>query len=550
MNFTVLSFLVAFMRGLLGLAPTNVVQVCYGEMGIEHAQPWRSRALSAGLTSTRAFVSSVAEMFRAWRAHPFALPVAVAVLVAIAVQCLPIDAHAAQLAIVVGGIKALRQEKVELEAKERELKAKGRRLTAIAASERTEAQSAEVAAVDTELDAVAEKLAVNAREIQRAERYMDEERAQGSYVEGSQLQAGHDHAVDRPFASMGEQLLAIARAQSPQGSFQGAGTVDPRLFAGPTGANAGEPSAGGFLMRTAYSDQLLDRAREESPILGMCNPIPIPEGTESIDLPVIEETSRATGSRWGGVRVYRKAEADSVSASKPKFGQLKISTSEIMGIAYATERLLRNARTIEAVFGNAFASEFAFKVTDEIIRGAGGDECLGLLNAPATVSQAKESGQTAATVVFANISKMWARVHAKSQGRGVWLTNTDVEPQLDLLAQQYTAGTDGIAVLPPNFIKYGEDGVMRIKGRPVLKLEQCATLGTVGDFMFADFSQYIVAPQGSIQGDSSMHVRFLYNEMTFRWNYYINGRPAWVSALTPFKGTNTVSPFVTLATRA
>ena len=353
----------------------------------------------------------------------------------------------------------------------------------------------------------------------------------------------HDNREDKPFSSMGEQLIAIARAGMPHAE------VDPRLFsAGPTGASVSQAADGGFLLKQAYSDALLGRAREDSPILGMCNTIPIPEGAESIDLPVIDETSRATGSRWGGVRVYRKAEADTVTASKPTFGRLKIDTAEIMGIAYATERLLRNSSTIESVFANSFASEFAFKVTDELINGLGGDECLGILAAPAdlpTVSQAKETGQAAATITVNNLSAMWSHVPAKSKARGVWMINNDVEPQLDILS--IPAGT---GALEPRFVTYDQSGAMRIKGRPVIQLEQCATLGTVGDIIFADWGEYILSPQGGIDAQSSMHVRFLYNEMTFRWTYYVNGRPAWLSALTPYKGTTKLSPFVTLATRA
>lgn len=353
----------------------------------------------------------------------------------------------------------------------------------------------------------------------------------------------HDNREDKPFASMGEQLIAIANASIPNGF------ADPRLFkAEISGASVSNSADGGFMLRQAYSDALLGRAKEDSPILGMCNTIPIPEGAESIDLPVIDETSRATGSRWGGVRVYRKAEADTVTASKPTFGRLKIDTSEIMGIAYATDRLLKNASTIEAVFGNAFASEFAFKVTDELINGLGGASCLGILNGEAdkpTVSQAKETGQAAATITVNNLSAMWSHVPAKSKARGVWMINNDVEPQLDILS--IPAGT---GALEPRFVTYDQTGAMRIKGRPVIQLEQCATLGTVGDIIFADWGEYILSPQGGIESQSSMHVRFLYNEMTFRWTYYVNGRPAWLSALTPFKGTTKLSPFVTLATRA
>lgn len=353
----------------------------------------------------------------------------------------------------------------------------------------------------------------------------------------------HDRAQDAPWGSFGEMLVAITKADHV------ARTGDPRLFkAAASGASVGEPSTGGFLVPGAYSEALLARAREESPILGMCRTIPIPEGTESIDLPVIDETSRATGSRFGGVRVYRKAEADTVTASKPSFGKLKIDTSEIMGIAYATERLIRNASTVESVFADSFASEFAFKATDEIIRGGGGDEMLGILSTEAdkpTVSQAKEGGQAAATINTKNLSNMWSHLPARSKSRAVWLINNDVEPELDHLT--LPAGT---GALEPRFVTYGPDGALRIKGRPVMQLEQCATLGTVGDIILADLNEYIVSPQGGIEQQESMHVRFLYNEMTFRWNYYINGRPAWLSALTPFKGSTKLSPFVTLATRA
>lgn len=431
-------------------------------------------------------------------------------------------------------IKQLIQAEIEGKAAIAKAKKEGRDLMAI--KERTPDQEARLSAVFAELDALEETQATIEADLVRARRLQEDERAQPTR---DIIEVGTDRASLRPFTSFGEQLVAIARASMPNP------VIDPRLQAAVSGASAGEPSSGGFMIQTGYSDALLARAREESPIIGQCNQIPIPEGTESIDLPVIDETSRATGSRWGGVRVYRKAEADTVSASKPKFGKLKIDTAEIMGIAYATERLLRNARTVEAVFGNAFASEFAFKVTDELIRGGGGDECLGVLNAPCTVSQAKETGQAAASILMENLSNMWARVPAKSKARGEWYINNDVEPALDKIYK--AIGTGGSEV---PFVTYDANGQMRIKGRPVRQLEQCATLGTVGDIIFADWNEYILSPQGAIEGATSMHVRFIYGEMTFRWTYYINGRPAWLSALTPYKGSNTLAPFVTLATRS
>lgn len=363
---------------------------------------------------------------------------------------------------------------------------------------------------------------------------------------GGIVERVHDNREDKPWSSTGEQLLAIARAGFPHGE------VDPRLYKAttPTGANVSENSAGGFLMHADYSEQLLARAREESPLLAMCRDIPIGEGIDSIDLPVIDETSRATGSRWGGVQVYRRAEAQSVTATKPKFGRLKLEPAEIAGLAYATDRLLRNAATIETVFNDAFASEFGFKVTDEILRGTGGDECLGILDDAAStirVTQAIETSQTLASgaIVSANISNMWTRVPARSKARGAWFGNAECGPALDEMS--IPAGT---GALEPRFVTYDANGIMRIKGRPYIELEQCSALGTVGDFFFADFNEYLLATKGQIEGQSSMHVQFIYNEMTFRWTYYISGKPAWLSAVSAYKGSASKSPFVVLNTRS
>jgi HK97 family phage major capsid protein len=350
----------------------------------------------------------------------------------------------------------------------------------------------------------------------------------------------HDNREDKPFRGLGDQLLAIASSSIPGAE------MDPRLMrAAATGAAAQTPSDGGFLIEMDYSEALLNKARTTSQLMGLCTEIPIGAGNDGIELPYIDETSRATGSRWGGVQVYRKAEAATVTATRPKIAEVEIRNLEMMGIAYATERLLRNAPAMERIFGDAFASEFAFKIDDEIVNGNGSGQMLGILNAGATVSQAKETNQDAATIVSRNLSNMWTHLPTRSKGNSAWFVNSEVTPQLDELS--IPAGT---AALEPRIVRYNEAGIMTIKGRPVIEIEQCAALGTVGDIILADLSQYIVATQGGLESAQSIHVRFLYNEMTFRWNYYVNGQPAWRTSVTPYKGSATISPFVTLATRS
>ena len=89
-----------------------------------------------------------------------------------------------------------------------------------------------------------------------------------------------------------------------------------------------------------------------------------------------------------------------------------------------------------------------------------------------------------------------------------------------------------------------------ILGAPVIPVEYCSTLGTVGDILLVNLGEYLLAEKGGLKADTSMHVRFIYDEMAFRFVLRNDGQPIWRSARTPFQGTNKVSPFVALATRA
>lgn len=380
----------------------------------------------------------------------------------------------------------------------------------------------------------------------------------GSQAPVASITHMHDNREDKPWGreipahataqqrkrlteqALGEYLAAVATAGSPGGS------VDPRLMAAASGHNTGVPSEGGFLVRTEFSTFLLNRGMEEAQIAPLCNEIPVGEGADGIEAPFVEETSRATGSRWGGVRVYRRAEADTVDSSKVKLGMFEVRLEDLMAISYATERSLRDATSLGSIMSTAFASEFAFTVDDEILRGNGAGRCLGVLEAACLVTVDKETTQAADTFLTANISNMWARLHPRQRGGAVWLINHELEPQLDELS--IPAGT---AALEPRFVTYGTDGIMRIKGRPVMVVEQCSAVGDLGDVILGNFSQYALATKGGIESDESIHVRFLYAERAFRWIYRINGKPTWKEAVTPYKGTagKKLSPFVTLQAR-
>jgi HK97 family phage major capsid protein len=55
------------------------------------------------------------------------------------------------------------------------------------------------------------------------------------------------------------------------------------------------------------------------------------------------ETSRADGSRRGGIRAYWVAEAGTKTGSYPTFRQIELKLRKVVGLVYATDELLDDA---------------------------------------------------------------------------------------------------------------------------------------------------------------------------------------------------------------
>jgi HK97 family phage major capsid protein len=351
------------------------------------------------------------------------------------------------------------------------------------------------------------------------------------------------------FGSLAEQLQAVVRAQTPGGQ------VDPRLaeLRAVTGMSEGIGADGGFLVQHDLATKVWSKMFETGQILSRVNRIQISSGANGIVHPYIKEDSRVAGSRNGGVRSYWSDEADTVTAASPKFGKFKLELSKLTSLVYLTEELMEDAAQIEGYVNRLVSQELNFVLEEALFGGNGVGKPLGILTAGSTVSVSKEAAQSPATLMPANIRKMRARQFGPSRGNSVWHINQDVEPQLHGMVQTDSGGTVyGFPVyLPANGLSASPFDTLY--GRPIIPIEHCPTIGTVGDIALCDWSQYALIEKGGINMASSIHVRFIYGENVLRFSMRVNGAPgyAWSdSALTPNKGTNTQSPFVVLATRA
>lgn len=396
-------------------------------------------------------------------------------------------------------------------------------------------------------DAINDRLSALSADISREEARRERERQVGyEGREPARITGVHDRAADRPWGGdakvngFGEFLQAVYRAGSGQGT-------DVRLLyqAAGQGANEAVGADGGFLVPKQYGDDIMMRVYGGQ-IMSRVTRRTL-TNANAIELNVIGETSRATGSRHGGVQGYWVDEGTAPTGSRPKFDRQEWKPRKVACLGYATDELLADASMIESIMFQAFADEVRFLTENAIVGGTGAGQPQGLLSSAALISVSKETGQAAATIEKANIDKMWARLHGDFRSGAVWLINQDIEPALDDL--QMGLGTAGVPVyLPPGGIS--ETPYARLKGRPVIPVEYCPTLGTVGDIILVNLAEYLLVDKGEPQQAASMHVAFTTDEMAFRVTYRVDGHLRWKSALTPFKGSNTVGPVVALATRS
>jgi HK97 family phage major capsid protein len=427
-----------------------------------------------------------------------------------------------------------------------------------AAEEITEELSAQYDAFETEADA----LTLEANEL-KAEAKRTEMQAKAQSVRDFAKSSSRVTTPNR-LSGDGVGRVRLAIADDPSRGFKSLAHFAARVFdagqsprademlmqvAAGTGMTSSVNSEGGVLMPPAYSKNIWDRVLQQSnSLLQYCDVYNIDPGTESITIPAINETSRANGSRMGGIRGYWKGELSALTESRPQFRDVTLNPKELYVFAFIADKLLRGAPgTATQILERGAAEEIAFKVGDAIVEGSGSGMPVGVVGHASVVSIAKETNQPAATILTANVRKMMARMHPKFASGAVWFVNQDVLPALETL--QFEVGVGGVPVmLPPGGLS--DSPYARLYGKPVIPIEYCSTLGTVGDIILANLGAYAVGIRGTVDTAYSMHLKFDYAQTAYRVIFEVDGQPWLNSPITPFKGTNTLAPILTLATRA
>lgn len=367
----------------------------------------------------------------------------------------------------------------------------------------------------------------------------------GDGVKGKRLEVPRASATERSrwgWHNLGDFFTAVKESETT-------GKVDPRIVNAPTTyGSEGVGADGGFAVPPEFRSAILQKVLGDDSLLGFCDQSET--SSNSVTWPK-DETAP-----WGstGINAFWDGEAATLTQRKPAFESTTCKVNKLTCLVPVTDELLEDAPQMNTYIPRKAGDVIDFKCTDAIINGTGAGMPLGILNSPATVSQAAEASQVAGTIHGLNIINMWARMPARWRREAVWLCHPDVEPWLMRAGLQVGPAAAGAATggtlvwMPPGGLS--QSPYATLLGRPIIPSQACKAVGTVGDIIFADLKQYAaVLKAGGLRTDVSIHVYFDTDHTAFRFILRMGGQPWWSAPIAAKSGSTTYGPFVTLAAR-
>jgi len=300
------------------------------------------------------------------------------------------------------------------------------------------------------------------------------------------------------------------------------------------------PSDGGFLVPGEMASQIHAVSLENEIVMPKCFVQPMK--SNEIDIPAMAIGDHSA-NLYGGFTASYTAEAGTISEADPKVRNMKLNAKKLTGMLRFSSELAQDIPGGESQLINICGKGLSWYRDKAFLKGTGAGEPLGILNAGCTISVDKETGQDEDTICYENLTKMVGRMHPACFLNSVWICQVTAIPQL--LQLSMAVGTGG-SVYP---VLSETNGEWKILTRPVIFTEKTNPVGTSGDIILADLSQYVVGLRSEMRFDQSIHVHFSTDEMLARLIERHDGQPLWSEALTLEDGANTVSPFVILADR-
>ena len=324
------------------------------------------------------------------------------------------------------------------------------------------------------------------------------------------------------------------------GEFFGAlqsGTFHPGLNA----LNEGSGASGGYVVPDEVARNYFSVAYENSIVWPRATVFPM-QG-QTLRIPGFDASTAADRTLFGGMTWSWIPEEGTGTASNPTFRKCELTAHKLGLFATASNELAEDGLNLQTQLERAMQEGSGWALDYSFINGTGAGEPLGLLNDPAKIATTAEVAQDGGSIVYENVIGMFARLHPACIPNSIWICSSTAIPELLMMSHPI-----GISGMPVPVLKEST-GTWSLLTRPVVFTEKCPVLGTEGDIVLCDLTQYAIGLRRELTVERSQHVNFMSDLTTWRGIMRVDGQGLWNSAYQPVHGGNTQSWLVTLATR-
>lgn len=303
----------------------------------------------------------------------------------------------------------------------------------------------------------------------------------------------------------------------------------------------GVPSSGGFSVPEPLAAKWLDDSLPNEIIRPRATVWPME--SESRKVPGWDGADQSSNF-FGGFAMEFLAEEGTGSKQTGKLRLITLNAKKGAIFCDASSEIIEDGLGFEAQLEMAIRKSLSLGMDYYFLQGNGAGQPLGVINSQGVISVAKESGQAEDTILFENISKMYARMYPAGRSRAVWIANETTIPAL-MTGLTVTVGTGGSWV---NVFKEN-NGQFSILGRPVIFTPNLPVLGDANDIIFADLSQYAIGIRRQMKLEKSNIPGWTQDLVSYRVIVRFDGMGTWKAAITPKNG-DSLSWCVGLAERA
>jgi HK97 family phage major capsid protein len=292
---------------------------------------------------------------------------------------------------------------------------------------------------------------------------------------------------------------------------------------------------GGFTVPEEYSAEILDLSLEDEIVRPRATVYPMASATRNI--PAWQQSDH-TESVYGGWAGQWLAEDGTATVQTAKLRKVALHARKLAIYTDASREVLEDGLGLQQQLGPALVKAVSYYLDVAFLTGTGAGQPLGALNSPSAITVTRNTGSS---VKYDDIEAMFGRLHSSCQKGAIWVANYMLIPQFTGMVVN-----NNLVFVPGMYQGISMPIPTSIFGKQIVFTEKTPALGSEGDLILADFSQYAVGMRKEVTIDKSNAPGWLEDLMSFRAILRADGLALWDKAVTPKNGTDTLSWCVVL----